>query len=131
VRRARNAAKIETSASAIAIGEPFEITFVVEHETGASVKLPEPECLAAGVRTHRRSRSPCARSIRRPSAVTTTRARWRVHGARRRRARVPALDIGVDGGGVNQMLHAGGPKLAVAHATEGRRRRAAAGTRIP
>jgi hypothetical protein len=107
-------AKIEASANSVQIGEPFEITFVVEHETGATVKLPEPSALPPAFALIadlglRREIDPAQ------SGVTTTRARWRVMALEGGEIEFPALDIGVDGGGVNQMLHASGPKLAVVH----------------
>jgi hypothetical protein len=108
-------AKIETGAAAVAIGEPFEITFVVEHETGATVKLPDPSALPPAFAFVadlglRHEIDPAH------SGVTTTRARWRVMALEGGALEFPAQDIGIEGGGVNQVLHASGPKLDVAHA---------------
>ncbi|MDZ4772705.1 MAG: hypothetical protein SGI72_06165 [Planctomycetota bacterium] len=108
-------ARIEIGADRVQIGEPFEITFVVEHDTGASVKLPETSVLPRnfafiedlGLRREINARDP---------NTTTTRARWRVMALEGGELELSGLDIGVDASGATQMLHAAGPKLTVEHA---------------
>lgn len=111
-------ARIETSATAVQIGEPFDVTIVVEHDTGTSAKLPDPAALPPafafvadlGLR----------HDVDAEHNTTTTRARWRVMALEGGDVEFPAQDVSVEGSGVAQVLHAAGPKLTVAHAlTEG------------
>lgn len=108
-------AKIESAATSVQIGEPFEVTVIVEHETTSTVKWPDPNALPPGFALVadlglRHDIDPAHRD------VTVSRARWRVMALEGGALEFPALDVGVTGGGVDQVLRATGPKLDVAHA---------------
>lgn len=108
-------ARMETNQARVRIGEPFVITFVVEHDTGATVKLPETSLIPRQFAFV--SDLGLAREIdpAHPD-TTTTRARWSVMALEGGEVEFPPLDVGIEGNGVNQVLHAAGPKLTVEHA---------------
>lgn len=108
-------ARIETNAQSVQIGEPFEVTFVIEHPTGASVTVPEPSLLMPNLAFVadlgvRREIDP------KDADTTTTRVRWRVMALEGGEMVSMTIDVAVQGSGATQMLHVIGPKLSVAHA---------------
>lgn len=110
-------ARVETSTVRPQIGEPFEITFEVEHEAGATLTWPDPKLLPRsfvflGERGTRREIDPA-----RPDSVTT-RTRWALMVLEGGDIALPAFDVKLHAGGGDQVLHVAGPELVVPHALE-------------
>ncbi|MBL8858922.1 MAG: DUF4381 family protein [Planctomycetes bacterium] len=108
-------AHLESQPTAAQIGQPFELTIVVEHPTAAKVKLPEPTALPRsfafiddlGTRRQIDTIDP---------STTITRATWRVMALEGGEIALPPLDVQLDTGGLAEILRAEGPKVAIDHA---------------
>lgn len=110
-------AHVEASVETAHIGEPFELTLVVEHPTGATLTLPEPSALPRSFalvedRGLVRTVDPST------PAQTTTRARWRVIALEGGDALLPPLHVTIDAAGAQETIDAAAPKLAIEHALD-------------